>query len=98
MELILDIFNSLLLMSLSLFQTWEAGVVMDADNIIQLAQCLNNRARPVYTFAICYLSQDRGQRSWSAKTCLISCILMQDMLLSSKLDQIQGYFNVHLCR
>ena len=45
------------------FQTWEAGVVMDADNVIQLVQCLSNRTRPVYTFAIGYLGQDRGQRS-----------------------------------
>ena len=42
---------------------------MDADNVILLAQCLNNRARPVYTFTIGYIGQDRGQRSWSAKKC-----------------------------
>ena len=40
---------------------------MDADNVILLAQCLSNRDRPVYKFAIDYLGQDRGQRSWSAK-------------------------------
>ena len=41
-------------------------------NVILLAQCLSNRARSVYTSAIGYLGQDRGQRSWSAKKCLIS--------------------------
>ena len=40
---------------------------MDADNVILLAKCLSNRARPVCRFAIDYLGQDRGQRSWSAK-------------------------------
>ena len=40
---------------------------MDADNVILLAQCLSNRARPVCRFAIDYLGEDRGQRSWSAK-------------------------------
>ena len=42
---------------------------MDADNVILLAQCLNNRARPVYTFKIGFIGQDRGQRSRSAKKC-----------------------------
>ena len=51
------------------FQTREAGVVMDAHNVIRVPQCLSNRARPVYTFTIDYLGQDRGQRSWSAKKC-----------------------------
>ena len=40
---------------------------MDADNVIQLVQCLSNTGRPVCKFAIDYLGQDRGQRSWSAK-------------------------------
>ena len=40
---------------------------MDADNVILLAQCLGNRARPACRFAIDYLGQDRGQRSWRAK-------------------------------
>ena len=39
----------------------------DTDNVILLAQCLANRARLVCRFAIDYLGQDRGQRSWSAK-------------------------------
>ena len=45
---------------------------MDADSIIWVPQCLSNRARPVYTFRIGYVGQDRGQRSSSAKTRLIS--------------------------
>ena len=49
------------------FQTWEAGLSMDADNNILLAQCPSNRARPVCRFAIDYLGQDRCQRLWSAK-------------------------------
>ena len=50
----------------------EAGVVMDADSIIRVPQCLSNRARPVYTFEIGYLGQYRGQRSRCAKTRLVS--------------------------
>ena len=42
---------------------------MDADNVIRVPQCLSNRARPVYTFTIGNIGQDRGQRSWSAKKC-----------------------------
>ena len=45
---------------------------MDADRAIWLSQCLSNRARPVYTFVIGYLGQHKGQRSWSAKMCLVS--------------------------
>ena len=33
---------------------------MDSDNVILLAQCLSNRARPVCRFAIDYLGGDRG--------------------------------------
>ena len=43
-------------------------MLMDADNIILLASCLSNRARPVYIFKIDCLCQDRGQRSMSAKS------------------------------
>ena len=45
---------------------------MDADSVIRVPQCLSNRARPVYTFDNGYLGQHRGQRSWSAKTQLLS--------------------------
>ena len=44
------------------------GVVMDEDIVILLAQCLSNRVRHVYTFAIDYLGQGRGQGPWSAKS------------------------------
>ena len=39
---------------ISFLRKWEAGVFMDADHVILLAQCLINRARPVYTFTIVY--------------------------------------------
>ena len=55
--------NSLLVQS----QTWEAGLLMDADNVILLAQYQSNRARHVCKFAIDYLGQNRGQWPWSAK-------------------------------
>ena len=42
-------------------------MLMDADNIILLAQCLSNRYMPVCRFTIGFLGQDRGQRSLSAK-------------------------------
>ena len=45
---------------------------MDADSVIRVTQCLSNRTRPVYTIEIGYFGQHRGQRSWSAKTRLIS--------------------------
>ena len=45
---------------------------MDADSVIPVPQCLCNRARPVYTFEIGYLGQERGQSSWSSKPRLIS--------------------------
>ena len=45
---------------------------MDADSVIRVFQRLSNKAMPVYTFEIGYLGQHRGQRSWSAKTRLIS--------------------------
>ena len=42
-------------------------MLMDADNIILLAQCLSNVLMPVCRFTIGILGQDRGQRSWKAK-------------------------------
>ena len=42
-------------------------MLMDADNVILLAQCLSNRYMPVCSFTFGFLGQDRGQRSWSAK-------------------------------
>ena len=70
-------------------------MVMEADKVIYLAQYLSNRTRPVYRFTIDYLGQDRGQRSWSANV-LNSLNSIQDMLLSSKLDQRQVNFNVYM--
>ena len=35
---------------ISFFQTWEADMLMDADNVILLAQCLRNRYMPVCSF------------------------------------------------
>ena len=45
---------------------------MDEDSVIRVPQCLSDKARLVYTVEIGYLGQHRGQRSWSAKTRLIS--------------------------
>ena len=42
-------------------------MLMDADNVILLAQCLSIRYLPVCSFTFVFLGQDRGQRSWSAK-------------------------------
>ena len=43
-------------------------MLMDADNVILLAQCLSNRYMPVCSFTFCFfLGQGTGQRSWSAK-------------------------------
>ena len=42
-------------------------MLMDADNVIMLAQSLSNRYMPVCRFTIVFLSQGRGRRSWSAK-------------------------------
>ena len=49
------------------FETREAGLLMDVDKDILLAQCQRNSVRSVYTFATNYIGQYRGQRSWSAK-------------------------------
>ena len=42
-------------------------MLMDADNVILLAQCLSNRFMPVCSFTFVFLGQGRGQMSWSAK-------------------------------
>ena len=42
-------------------------MLIDADNVILLAQCLSNRYMPVCSFTFGFLGQGRGQRSWSAK-------------------------------
>ena len=42
-------------------------MLIDADNVILLAQCLSNRYMPVCSFTFGCLGQGRGQRSWSAK-------------------------------
>ena len=68
---------------------------MDADNVILLAQCLSNRARPVCKFAIGYLGQDRGQRSWSAK-CANYVIFHAIIAFNLKKDQACANFNVNL--
>ena len=85
-------FYSLLVQS-HFIQTWEAGRLMDADNVIVLAQCLSNIYIPVCIFTIGFLGQGRGQRSWSAKlpNFLNFCTLY---LLSAKRDQIQESFNI----
>ena len=35
-----------------IFKIWKAGVLMDAINVILLAQCLSNRDRTVFIFTI----------------------------------------------
>ena len=72
-------------------------MLMDADINILLAEYLSKRARHVYRFTTSNLCQDRGQRSRGAKKYLMSCIFIQAMSLSSKLDHTQDNFNVHLC-
>ena len=81
-------FYSLLVQS-HFIQTWEAGRLMDADNVILLDQCL----MPVCISTIGFLGQGRGQRSWSGKSpnFLNFCTLY---LLSAKRDQIQESFNI----
>ena len=71
---------------------------MNADNVILLAQCLSNRARPVCRFAIDYLGQDRGQRSWSAK-CALFVIFHAIIVFNLKKDQACANFdlNLYLC-
>ena len=56
-------------------------MLMDADNVILLAQYLSNSMyMPVCKFTIRFLGQDRGQRSWDAKRlnfsnfCTLQCI------------------------
>ena len=49
------------------FETREAGLLMDVDKDILLAQCLRNSVRLVYRFEIDCVRQYRGQKSWSAK-------------------------------
>ena len=68
---------------------------MDADNVIPLAQCLSNRARPVCRYTIAYLGQDRGQRSWSAKSAEF-VIFHAIIVLNLKKDQACANFNVKL--
>ena len=71
---------------------------MDADNVILLSQCLSNRASPVCKFAIDYLGQDKGQRSWSAK-CALFAIFRAISVFNLKKDQACANFNVnpYLC-
>ena len=57
---------------------------MYADNVILLAQCLSNGTRPVCRFAIDYLGQDGGQRSWSAKCALNVLFFMPKLFLTLK--------------
>ena len=60
---------------------------MDVDKDILLAQCLKNSVRLVYIFAIDYVGQYRGQRSWSAK--LLNFLIfyyMYDWKLTRKAD------------
>ena len=42
-------------------------MLMDAENVILLAQCLSSIYMPVCRFTIGFLGQGRGQRSSSAK-------------------------------
>ena len=64
---------------------------MDAGNVILLALCLGNRARPVCRYAIVYLGQDRGQRSWSAK-CAYFAIFHAIIVFNLKNDQARASF------
>ena len=68
---------------------------MDADNDILLVQCLSNRGRPVCRFAIDYIGQDRGQRSWSAK-CAEFVIFHAKIAFNLKKDQARANFNINL--
>ena len=72
-------------------------MLMDADNIILLAQFLSNRYMPVCRFTIGFLGQDRGQRSLSAKL-RIFLIFVHYMFLSAKSDQTQESLNVYMCK
>ena len=42
-------------------------MLMDADDVILLGQCLSYRYMPVCSFTFGFLGQGRDQRSWSAK-------------------------------
>ena len=67
-------------------------MLMDADNVILLAQCLSNKALLVCKFAIGYLGQDRGQRSLSAKKAKTLNVYAIYMVLSPPKDITRGYF------
>ena len=72
-------------------------MLMDADSVILLAQCLSNIYMPVCRFTIGFLPQDRGQRSGSA-TLRNIMNFVHYMFLSAKRDQIQESFNEYLCK
>ena len=72
------------------FETREAGLLMDVDKDILLAQCLRNSVRLVYRFEIDCVRQYRGQRSFSAK--LLNFLIfyaMHDYKLINKADLVK---------
>ena len=73
-------------------------MLMDADNVILLAQCLSNRYMPVYSFTfVFFLGQGTGQRSWSAKIAQFLVFLYIICFKAQKETRHKKSFNVYLC-